>query len=1397
MGTIAKGEITLNTVNDAYTVAITPASCTINADFDGSNPKLDNAKGVITVKRGSKDLLFGLVNVTTSSSDVSVSVSASSGVAIQFLLSSISNTTLSGYVDFEIVVLDNTNYQTTVRFSFSVIREATMLDWIQDWEGTKTKVGGTYIMTPKLFVGKKEDVITYVDDVPTWKEGALTGVYIGPDLLGSGENSVGIYGYLKDKEIFHINAEGGLIGGWTINETGLQSSDGVLNILAEGSIYAQDPNSSDPYWGLYSDGSAIFAKGNVSFSSNGDASFAGTIRASGGNIAGWAINTRQLYNNKTIIDSNGWIGIDASLFQSINIKTGIIDFPETPTGGVKMWYTSTSDFGFAGWSVSGKVFQLGSTNMIAGWNFNTAAIWTGSDAPYLTQNAYATNSGELTLAPNGLRSNKWYIDADGTAAFVGGSVSFGTETAEMFGWLMRDGRFSSSHAALISQDLYCGLFVSPADLSEISSSALLTTINRNGGIYIYSDGANSIMRAYDKSGNKSFYLSTAGYNSIAAWIFDDTALYVGSSTLADDGFAQANSMLLLNSGIYGHLWKLVKDGSGALAGGKISWDTDGAGYVAGGNVSWDASGAGSIAGGKITWDANGVMSFDDSVKLFWEEGITAAQMMAFGTMLYRDPEFASGYNDTKSYLYSRNVSLTVGDYLSFLQTNGIKLIGSVRITKIRIKGIDTPLWTGYQWLSNSTSIQFVEADALSDLTASSVIVFEGDGEGGTITLTDDSTTDYCLYDPDDSSAIGTARVNLTKSIADDDTAPNDSGKVLSMVVSRWRNASDLRLAGFAFSNDSKKNGQFLVRIVAKIPVGWKISNFHNAYGDGGTSKWLTSRSGTGAYTEYLCLVTCGEDGTFSTINHFALEIDNDSGYAVYGDVTDDSLAIRIRNGLTPPQLALSVTWKVAVATVYDATSSDKVTTYIDKNGIYTGTLRADQIVAGTITSDLIDTDNLIVKHIFAGFDDGEHIEIDPNTQQIAIYDADGVLGTALSGKTYSDGADGIYQNTIKGTADLTPTVSNNSIQKGSYSSTGTSGIRINMPTLYSAVWYSDSPLRLTFDAGKVVISAYSGGYREVSNGSSSGNSSTITPPTLESYNKSYAEAYVAFTLEVADDADFTQNVKSYPIWSRSAYASSSMAVADSDGYHPSVSSSNVQSSNSATDSLMDLRSVTSQTKGYHRIVMKGYVTAKGDSSSAKITWGSSYSGGANLAATYINEFYVSRYFANGFCLGISASQYVSVWKDSSSKMHFKAEESGYGLMLSDQGLQYKHHSGSWMKMPLLVWKGKITCNSSSSTYYASNHLSFNGLSITSVTRKTNSDDSNISKNHIHLVCAFPDSWSTLNLSVSNTIVNLTGYGDTMMKGTLVSMSNTSMTIEISDDASANDGDLLIEIYTIS
>lgn len=672
MSTIAKGEITLSPVNDAYTVAITPSSCVIKADFDGSNPQLDTTLCVITVKRGAVPVIAYIHSFETSSPNTLVDLIHPRGEYVSFKLSSIDETSLEGWVDANIVVDDGFGYTTKVRLAYSVVRESTMLDWIQDWEGSKTKIGGTYIMTPKLFVGKKEEVLSEINGQITWTPGELTGVYVGPDLLSNGVGSVGIYGYLKSQEIFHINAEGGFIGGWTFNNGGLQSGNGIVNILSEGSIYAQNPESITPYWGIYADGHAIFANGNVKFQANGNAEFSGQITSKSGEIGGWHINNHQLHSGAIIIDSNKkYIGINASTVQSLDIATGDVVFPQTPDGGIKMWHNSNVDFGFAGWANGKKVFQLGSTNFIAGWNFTHQALYTGSSAPQFVQGSYTEDADALTIAPSGIRSYKWYIDSDGKAAFVGGNVKFDTDKAEMFGWLMRTGRFSSNHAAVISSSSYCGFYVSPADLSEVAATSLITTISNNGGIYMYSDGANAILRAYDTHGNLGFRLSTNGYHQIGAWYFDHQSIYTNGTVLNGNGFTSStNSIILSVSGLIGGMWKFLADGSGAVAGGNISWDAQGnVSFTSNVKLSWT-----SITDGpnltKI--DANGIYTGTISANNITAGTISTASIKSEG-------KWALNIDGSGS-LASGNISWTQEGVLSVQKAifDNVRINGTIR-----------------------------------------------------------------------------------------------------------------------------------------------------------------------------------------------------------------------------------------------------------------------------------------------------------------------------------------------------------------------------------------------------------------------------------------------------------------------------------------------------------------------------------------------------------------------------------------------------------------------------------------------------------------------------------------------------------------------------------------------
>jgi hypothetical protein len=122
--------------------------------------------------------------------------------------------------------------------------------------------------------------------------------------------------------------------------------------------------------------------------------------------------------------------------------------------------------------------------------------------------------------------------------------------------------------------------------------------------------------------------------------------------------------------------------------------------------------------------------------------------------------------------------------------------------------------------------------------------------------------------------------------------------------------------GFTWGTSTKANRILIVKIIAKIPTGVTINFASNAYGTGGTQRWLTSQKGTGVYRTYMSKVTCGSSGTFSSTNFFYF--------------TGGSGAFNV---------------DVAFATVYDATSYDN--TY--NRAISTASTDATNKIAGLKT----------------------------------------------------------------------------------------------------------------------------------------------------------------------------------------------------------------------------------------------------------------------------------------------------------------------------------------------------------------------------------------------------------------------------------------------------------------
>ena len=124
-------------------------------------------------------------------------------------------------------------------------------------------------------------------------------------------------------------------------------------------------------------------------------------------------------------------------------------------------------------------------------------------------------------------------------------------------------------------------------------------------------------------------------------------------------------------------------------------------------------------------------------------------------------------------------------------------------------------------------------------------------------------------------------------------SPNAGGYVVEILREDLGNETGPGHGGFYWATSARANAILVTRLVAKIPVGFRIEFASNAIGNNADYRWLTSQDGSGRYQEYIFYLKCGDSGTFDSTNFFYLD--------------------------GPAQ---QHTWYLAFATVYDLTDTD-------------------------------------------------------------------------------------------------------------------------------------------------------------------------------------------------------------------------------------------------------------------------------------------------------------------------------------------------------------------------------------------------------------------------------------------------------------------------------------------
>ena len=340
---IITGNIELVPINNGLSICLSPETCVISADYDGSNPNLENAKTQITVLSGRKSVPVTVSVVEVSDEQIKYTL-AQGDTPNEWLLTitAIPTTISDGFV--KLLVLSDTSTNIPVTFTFAVVRDTSTLDWIKDWEGNKTEIGGEYIVSPKIFSGIKNSA------------GLLTGVYLGRSITKvSGKVGAGVYGYKNSQTVFRIDESGAKIGGWDIDADKIASVGGNLVLSHSEGLSSVDviTGLNTKFWHLKPDGSAVFAKGNIAMNpdgsavfgngnitlnADGSAKFKGQIETSFGKIGSWYLN-EALYTGTCVTSG-------------FTQKTGDITLSETGIRGYKWRLESNGEGALAGGNIS-------------------------------------------------------------------------------------------------------------------------------------------------------------------------------------------------------------------------------------------------------------------------------------------------------------------------------------------------------------------------------------------------------------------------------------------------------------------------------------------------------------------------------------------------------------------------------------------------------------------------------------------------------------------------------------------------------------------------------------------------------------------------------------------------------------------------------------------------------------------------------------------------------------------------------------------------------------------------------------------------------------------------------------------------------------------------------------
>lgn len=464
------------------------------------------------------------------------------------------------------------------------------------------------------------------------------------------------------------------------------------------------------------------------------------------------------------------------------------------------------------------------------------------------------------------------------------------------------------------------------------------------------------------------------------------------------------------------------------------------------------------------------------------------------------------------------------------------------------------------------------------------------------------------------------------------------------------------------------------------------------------------------------------------------------------------------------------------------------------------------IEGGKIKSELLDVTKIIAQSVIVGEEGKQRVEIVPDDNgngSIKIYDEDNTEVSSFEGKAYNALTELYDANTGGDCTILSRTTTEYGESTGVTLGRGKQTLGAlpenTLSTMYrtiaiSEMFQSTAPTEVSIKQGHLYAYAHASSVTVNKSTTTTGSTyANISTDTIQQQINSYATANIYVEVQTYSSYDEKTDTysdlistKQIASASASAYTGQSMIIDSAiDNGNGSITYP-AQTKNSGWIDLAG-KKIKVDKAGYHRIVIYFSLSTQYGGSNAYVRWGNSENEGHNdLMLSYKNDAYVSRFFANGFCLGTRSDNYIMAWRTTDG-MRFIMENNELGFDFSKSGIRTRAKGTNWLPLPLLLYKASYYYDSSSSTYkIRTEHgiLTFDNYTLPATRR---------GKGLVTLT--FPDKWLTDlgEISVKNLLVQVNAQHQ-VIDARVESITTSAILVAMSDDASLNDGDFGIVIY---